>query len=55
VPGLTGMWQISGRNNTTYELRTQLDDYYVRNWSTSLDLYIVLRTLRTIIFTEGAY
>jgi Undecaprenyl-phosphate galactose phosphotransferase WbaP len=55
VPGLTGMWQISGRNNTTYEHRTQLDDYYVRNWSTSLDLYILLRTLRTIIFTEGAY
>jgi len=55
LPGLTGMWQISGRNNTTYELRTQLDDYYVRNWSTSLDLYIVLRTLRTIILTEGAY
>jgi Undecaprenyl-phosphate galactose phosphotransferase WbaP len=55
LPGLTGMWQISGRNNTTYELRTQLDDYYVRNWSTSLDCYILLCTLRTIILTEGAY
>ena len=55
TPGLTGMWQISGRNNTTYERRTQLDEYYVRNWSISLDLYILLRTLKTIILTEGAY
>jgi Undecaprenyl-phosphate galactose phosphotransferase WbaP len=55
TPGLTGMWQISGRNNTTYERRTQLDEYYVRNWSITLDLYILLRTLKTIILTEGAY
>ena len=55
TPGLTGMWQISGRNNTTYERRTQLDEYYVRNWSISLDLYILLCTLKTIILTEGAY
>jgi Undecaprenyl-phosphate galactose phosphotransferase WbaP len=55
TPGLTGLWQISGRNNTSYERRTQLDEYYVRNWSISLDLYILLRTLKTIILTEGAY
>jgi Undecaprenyl-phosphate galactose phosphotransferase WbaP len=55
TPGLTGMWQISGRNNTTYERRTQLDEYYVRNWSVSLDFYILLRTLKTILLTEGAY
>ena len=55
VPGVTGMWQISGRNNTTYEMRTRLDDYYVRNWSLSLDLYILFRTLKTIFFSEGAY
>jgi Undecaprenyl-phosphate galactose phosphotransferase WbaP len=55
VPGLTGMWQISGRNDTTYEKRTQLDEYYIRNWSISLDLYILLRTVKTIILAEGAY
>jgi len=54
-PGITGLWQISGRNNTTYQRRIQIDDYYVRNWSMSLDLYILLRTMRTVLFTEGAY
>jgi Undecaprenyl-phosphate galactose phosphotransferase WbaP len=55
VPGVTGMWQISGRNNTTYEMRTRLDDYYVRNWSVYLDIYILARTLKTIFLSEGAY
>ncbi|NYF79926.1 undecaprenyl-phosphate galactose phosphotransferase WbaP [Granulicella arctica] len=55
TPGVTGLWQISGRNNTTYEMRTRLDDYYVRNWSLSLDIYILLRTLKTIFLSEGAY
>ncbi|HEY4049626.1 MAG TPA: undecaprenyl-phosphate galactose phosphotransferase WbaP [Acidobacteriaceae bacterium] len=54
-PGITGLWQISGRNNTTYEERTQLDEYYVRNWSVLLDFYILLRTFKTVLFTEGAY
>jgi Undecaprenyl-phosphate galactose phosphotransferase WbaP len=54
-PGLTGLWQISGRNNTTYEERTRLDEYYVRHWSILLDLYILLRTFRTVITAEGAY
>lgn len=54
-PGVTGLWQISGRNNTTYELRTRIDDYYVRNWSLSLDVFILLRTLKTIVLSEGAY
>jgi Undecaprenyl-phosphate galactose phosphotransferase WbaP len=55
MPGITGLWQISGRNNTTYELRTQLDDYYVRNWSVVVDLYILLHTCKTVLLTEGAY
>jgi Undecaprenyl-phosphate galactose phosphotransferase WbaP len=54
-PGITGLWQISGRNNTTYELRTQIDDYYVRNWSATLDLYILARTVRAVLLTSGAY
>ncbi|HEY0758376.1 MAG TPA: undecaprenyl-phosphate galactose phosphotransferase WbaP [Acidisarcina sp.] len=55
TPGVTGLWQISGRNNTTYDLRTRIDDYYVRNWSLSLDIYILFRTFKTIFFSEGAY
>jgi Undecaprenyl-phosphate galactose phosphotransferase WbaP len=55
IPGVTGLWQISGRNNTTYELRTRIDDYYVRNWSLSLDIYILFRTFKTIVWAEGAY
>ena len=54
-PGLTGLWQISGRNNTSYEDRVRLDTYYVRNWSLWLDYFILLRTFRTILFREGSY
>jgi Undecaprenyl-phosphate galactose phosphotransferase WbaP len=54
-PGITGLWQVSGRNNTTYEERVELDDYYVRNWSVWLDLYIVSRTVKTVLLGEGAY
>ncbi len=54
-PGLTGLWQVSGRNNTSYEQRIRLDSYYVCNWSIWLDIYIVLRTVRTILMREGAY
>ncbi len=55
TPGITGLWQISGRNNTTYEKRTEIDEYYVRNWSVAMDLYILYRTVKTVLFTEGAY
>ena len=54
-PGITGLWQISGRNNTTYEERTQLDEYYVQNWSISLDFYILFCTFKAVLLSEGAY
>lgn len=54
-PGLTGLWQVSGRNNTTYEDRVRLDSYYVRNWSLWLDYFLLLRTVRTVVFREGSY
>jgi Undecaprenyl-phosphate galactose phosphotransferase WbaP len=54
-PGITGLWQVSGRNNTTYEERVELDEYYVRNWSVWLDLYIVSRTVKTVLLGDGAY
>lgn len=55
VPGITGLWQVSGRNNTTYEERVAYDEHYVHNWSVWLDLYILVRTIKTVITAEGAY
>jgi Undecaprenyl-phosphate galactose phosphotransferase WbaP len=55
VPGLTGLWQISGRNNTTYSERVDLDSYYVRNWSPWMDTYILARTIKVVLFFKGAY
>jgi Undecaprenyl-phosphate galactose phosphotransferase WbaP len=54
-PGITGMWQVSGRSNTTYEERLQLVAYYVRNWSLGLDSYLLLKTVRIVFFGRGAY
>ena len=55
TPGVTGFWQISGRNLTSYDRRVELDDYYVRNWSVWFDLYILGRTIKTVLFREGAF
>ena len=55
VPGITGLWQVSGRNDTSYEQRVRLDSYYVCNWSVWLDAYIAVRTIRTLVLREGAY
>jgi lipopolysaccharide/colanic/teichoic acid biosynthesis glycosyltransferase len=55
IPGITGLWQVSGRNNTTYEERVAYDEHYVHNWSIWLDLYILVRTIKTVITAEGAY
>ncbi len=44
-PGMTGLWQVSGRNSTTYERRTELDEDYVKTWSLKRDLGIILRTI----------
>ncbi|MDZ4847960.1 MAG: undecaprenyl-phosphate galactose phosphotransferase WbaP [Pirellulaceae bacterium] len=55
TPGITGLWQVSGRNLTTYEERLRYDAFYVRNWSIWLDWYILLKTVRVVLFCEGAY
>jgi Undecaprenyl-phosphate galactose phosphotransferase WbaP len=55
LPGITGLWQVSGRNNTTYEERVTFDEYYVRNWSIWLDAYILIRTVKAVLSAEGAY
>ncbi len=54
-PGISGLWQVSGRNDTTYEERVGFDDYYVRNWSVWLDLHILIRTVKVVLFGKGAY
>lgn len=54
-PGITGIWQISGRNNTTYEQRLSFDRHYVNHWSPWLDAFILLRTVKTVLLREGAY
>ena len=55
VPGLTGLWQVSGRSDTDYGKRIELDTYYVRNWSPWFDIYLLARTFRTVLKGEGAY
>jgi len=52
-PGLTGLWQVRARNSGVYELRIYWDMYYIRNWCIWLDLYLIMRTLRTVLMREG--
>ncbi len=54
-PGLTGLWQVSGRSNVSYDERVQLDMYYIRNWTIWLDLHLLLQTFPAIIKGHGAY
>lgn len=54
-PGLTGLWQISGRSSTSYRLRVELDGYYVRNWSLWFDIYILAKTPFEVFKRKGAY
>jgi Undecaprenyl-phosphate galactose phosphotransferase WbaP len=55
LPGMTGMWQISGRNDLTYDERIGLDVYYVQNWSIWLDLHILIHTVLIVLGGRGAY
>lgn len=52
-PGLTGWWQVNGRNNLSFAERTQLDVYYVFNWSLWLDAYILIKTFWVVLFDRG--
>jgi Undecaprenyl-phosphate galactose phosphotransferase WbaP len=53
-PGITGLWQISGRNNTTYASRVRLDSLYVKSWSLGLDLGILAKTLPVVLTGKGS-
>ena len=55
LPGLSGLWQISGRSDTSYESRVSLDEYYIRHWSVWMDIYILVNTFAAVIRRRGAY
>ncbi len=54
-PGITGLWQVSGRNHLSFTDRARLDKYLIQNWSVWLDLYILFRTIRVVLTGWGAY
>jgi exopolysaccharide production protein ExoY len=54
LPGMTGLWQVSGRNRVSYERRVQLDDEYVRNRSIWLDCWILVKTVLVVLSRDGA-
>ncbi len=54
-PGLTGLWQVSGRSDLDYDRRVHLDIYYIQNWSLGLDLKIILKTIPSVFLGRGAY
>lgn len=54
-PGITGMWQVSGRNDISYDERVLLDQFYIRHWSPWLDIYILAKTVVALLHRDGAY
>lgn len=54
-PGITGLWQVSGRSDVSYADRVRLDMYYIRNWSLWLDLQLLFQTIPAVMFRRGAY
>jgi len=54
-PGITGMWQVNGRSDTTYEERVAMDTWYVRNWSVWIDLVYLFKTVKAVFTGKGAY
>jgi Undecaprenyl-phosphate galactose phosphotransferase WbaP len=55
TPGASGLWQVSGRSDTSYPERVELDLYYIRSWSLWMDLYIMFKTIWIFITGKGAY
>lgn len=54
-PGMTGLWQVSGRNDVNYETRVYLDSWYVKNWALWNDIAILFKTVNVVLKRDGAY
>jgi Undecaprenyl-phosphate galactose phosphotransferase WbaP len=54
-PGLTGLWQVSGRNDVSYDKRVELDRWYAENWTLWLDISILAKTIPVLVFRKGSY
>jgi lipopolysaccharide/colanic/teichoic acid biosynthesis glycosyltransferase len=54
-PGMTGLWQVSGRSDLTWDDTVRLDVYYVENWSLTADLVILWKTVKAVFSSSGAY
>lgn len=54
-PGLTGLWQINGRNDVSYDIRVQFDKHYVENWSAAWDVIIIVKTIPAVWLARGSY
>ncbi|HEX9442242.1 MAG TPA: sugar transferase, partial [Roseiflexaceae bacterium] len=54
-PGLTGLWQVLGRSDTSFDEMVRLDIYYAENWSPGMDLRILLETIPAVLSGKGAY
>jgi lipopolysaccharide/colanic/teichoic acid biosynthesis glycosyltransferase len=55
APGITGLWQVSGRSDLTFDEMVLLDLYYIENWSLFMDVIVLLRTIPQVLFGRGAY
>ena len=55
LPGITGLWQVSGRSDLSFEQMVKLDKYYLDNWSLRADLNIMLKTSLVVLARKGAY
>jgi len=54
-PGLTGLWQVSGRNDVSYDTRVAFDRHYVENWSMFEDIRIIFKTVPAVWMSRGSY
>ncbi|ARU49504.1 putative sugar transferase EpsL [Sulfurospirillum diekertiae] len=54
-PGITGLWQVSGRNDVNFKSRIEMDIWYVRNWSFGLDIQILFKTILVVLGKKGSY
>ena len=54
-PGMTGLWQVSGRSQTTFAERVSYDEWYIKNWAVWYDFVIILQTVWVLLLRKGAY